>query len=322
MISFEIWGCDLCKNFLGLRIKKHTEMATTFDTVYANMRRGDKLKGGEDEFPEDPTDRISQTESNNPTGNSTPDSGGQQQQQQTLLKEIAELQQEQRQEKEAMEQERTVLESKIAELEAERNVDVATREQRVVEAVDREIENVVSQIGDNIATVISQQLNRMETSVSDMGTALKAGGELEHIAARVMSVAPNAETNARAGMEGMRITLETLSQKNPSLQALHDVWVGLYAEHRDGEALPKAAPTPAAPTTAAPTTGPTTAAPSKTPVVGLVPIVVQLVEEHDAARRTGDRDRAAAARAVFEEHMWTAMDVRYELPPFAWEEER
>ena len=151
-------------------------------------------------------------------------------------------------------------------------------------------------------------------------SGLNAGGRLEHIAARVMSVAPNAETRARAGMEGMRITLEALSKKNPSLQALHDVWAGLYTQHRAAGQLSVERRPPSVPARATPPRPPPGSSPlTEKPIVGLVQTVTQLVEDHDLARRAGDTRRAALARATFEKHMWRAMGVRYALPPFAWE---
>ena len=204
---------------------------------------------------------------------------------------------------------------KVAEQVAEKVADVETQ---VLSGIESQLEALVQNM--------ANKLDAAQQTVEDANRRLVAGGKLEHVTSRVLSVAPNAESNARAAMEGMRVTLNALSENKDggeSLQALHDLWLRLQAEHdrqtKTTTTTTRAKASSQKKQSAFMEGGAEAAKKQQTPIVGIVPIVTQLVEEHDAARRTGDRKRAAVARATFEEHLWKAMGVRYELPRFSWE---
>ena len=289
--------------------------ATTFDQVYeevAHRAKSRKISGGDDlaNLANDPTSRFVGGE-----GESSPATGEEVAQLKSTVRDLQNrLDAQQQQVAQRVAQQ-------VAQKVAEADQRVADAEQTVVAAVQTELEQQLSAI----VAAMSTQITNAENQVQTATTRLRAGGQLEHIASRVLSVAPHAETKARAGMDGMRVVLDALSKESPSLQGLHDVWVGLQAEHAAELSAKLAAatrssetrsPSPEPPLAAGAVVSPAAASP---PVVGLVPMVTQLIEEHDAARRTGDARRAALARATFEEHLWKATGARHALPPFAWE---
>lgn len=298
--------------------------ATTFDQVYeevAHRAKSHKISGGDDlaNLANDPTSRFVGGE-----GESSPATGEEVAQLKSTVRDLQNrLNAQQQQVAQRVAQQ-------VAQKVAEADQRVADAEQTVMDAVQDELQTQLT----SFVETMSGQITNAESQVRAATTRLRAGGQLEHIASRVLSVAPHAETKARAGMEGMRVVLDALSKESPSLQGLHDVWVGLQAEHAAelsaklsaaelsaatrsatrSPPSPELSPKP--PLAAGAVVSPAAASP---PVVGLVPMVTQLIEEHDAARRTGDARRAALARATFEEHLWKATGARHALPPFAWE---
>ena len=298
-------------------------MATTFEQVYADFiekknktaeaRRhaatSSSLKGGTSVLDiVDPTSRISGREASDVA----------------IVKELQKKIQDAEKRVQQAEADRAAVElrfdekvaEKVAEQVAEKVADVETQ---VLSDIESQLEVLVQNM--------ANKLNAAQQTVEDANRRLVAGGKLEHVASRVLSVAPNAESNARAAMEGMRVTLNALSENKDggeSLQALHDLWLRLQAEHDRQTKTTTTTTTRTASSSQKKQSafmkgGAEAAKKQQTPIVGIVPIVTQLVEEHDAARRTGDRKRAAVARATFEEHLWKAMGVRYELPRFSWE---